>query len=272
MSISEHPREPLHLPDEIRLEIRVVEEGDRCRDRAAAQNVSTWWRTARRLEVDLLGRQVVVDPARGSASCTSSGRFTSDDRHRSSSASALPTAASRAPPHDVHVHVRPVVVHRQEHVAWISADAEVGHAVVEGETVEGCVRLDETTMLLRVERSRPRCRACGVCWSSQGEISAERSVEVRILEDQQRAQHLRPRRTALRRRADDDVAVTKLEPVPPRAVEHERAVVHPIRHRTSDCACGRAHYPSRRIARLEITDALKAESRLRGRVPHHRDR
>ncbi len=92
-------------------------------------------------------------------------------------------------PHRVHVHVRPVVIHREEHVAWISADAEVGRSVVHGETIEGCVRLDETTVLLRVEGREQGVEFASLLVEPRRDM-AEGERKVRILEDQERAQHL----------------------------------------------------------------------------------
>src|SRR5262249_42555616 len=46
----------------------------------------------------------------------------------------------------------------------------------------------------------------------------ERARELRLAEDQQRADHLRPRRSGLGRGADHDVTVPKREAEPPRAV------------------------------------------------------
>ena len=209
---------------------------------------------------DLFGREVVVDP-RTEALADVVRTIHQDDRDKSSSASASPTAASRARR----------TTSMSMFAQWLSIERNTSRGSLptqryvtrssRGRPSKGvCVLMKRRCCC--ASRAANRVSSLRVCWSSHGEIWLRGSVEVRILEDQERAQHLRPRRAALRRRADDDVAVTKLEAVPASAVEHERAVVHAIRHVASDCAFARAHYRSRRIARLEIAHPLEAESSL----------
>ena len=66
--------------------------------------------------------------------------------------------------------------------------------------------------------------------AAQTHRRVQRERQLRFLEDEQRADHLRPRRPALRRCADDDVAGAKLEAVPAAAVEDDPLVAAHERH------------------------------------------
>ncbi len=66
-------------------------------------------------------------------------------------------------------------------------------------------------------------------------------IERRRLKDQQRANHLCPRRATLRGRRDDDVVGAQGDRVPPRAVGHHPLVVHPVpAHRAATLATVRS--------------------------------
>jgi hypothetical protein len=152
--------------------------------------------------------------------------------------------------HLVEVHVRPVVVHRDRDVARITTDAEIGDAFVVGQAVQRSVGLDEAPVLLGREL-REHVVATRRLLIEPGRHLAQRAVEVRILEHEERAQHLRPGGAALGRRADDDVVVTKLETVPPDVVRHQVPVSHELGHERppSLVGCGDTlAMPARRIA------------------------
>jgi hypothetical protein len=89
------------------------------------------------------------------------------------------------------------------------------------------VGLDESPMVLRGEFGEHALDRLGL-HVEPGRQSCQWARQVRILEDQQRALHLHPRRSALCGCGDDDVAVPKLEAVPSPAV-HDQASIAPQR-------------------------------------------
>src|SRR4051812_34503285 len=86
--------------------------------------------------------------------------------------------------------------------------------------------------------------------SIHGESLSKGSGRIRFLQDEQRADHLRPRGPALRRRSDDDVTGAKLKAVPAVAVVdspliaahggHSPSGSHPVSPTSST-----AHIPDR---------------------------
>jgi hypothetical protein len=90
------------------------------------------------------------------------------------------------------------------------------------------VRLDEAAMGLRVEICEDIVeRTKRLVEPRREHVDGGREVDG--LEDEEGDDRLRPRRSALRRRGDDDVAVTEREAVPPLAVRDDRPVPHPSR-------------------------------------------
>src|SRR4051812_29474428 len=90
--------------------------------------------------------------------------------------------------------------------------------------------------------------------SIHGESLSKGSGRLRLLQDEQRADHLRPRGPALRRRSDDDVTGAKLKAVPAVAVvdspliaahgRHSRSGSDPVSPRSSTAHIpGESHAP-----------------------------
>lgn len=126
------------------------------------------------------------------------------------------------------IRVRHVVVPREGDVSRIARHAQVRHALVEGDPVEGCVSLDEAPVLLHREIGED-VRVGARQHVDPGRDARERCVEVRRLEDEQCADPLHPGGAALGRRTDHDVVRAELESVPARAVVDEVLVVDPCR-------------------------------------------
>ena len=123
-------------------------------------------------------------------------------------------------------HVLEVVVPGDGNITWVAPDRDVGHPRVERQTVERRVGFDEPSVLLRCEfgeHALDRLRL----HVEPGRQSREGTRQVRVSKDQQRTLHLHPRRAALGRCRDDDVAITKLEAVPTPAVHDEVSVPSP---------------------------------------------
>src|SRR5262249_35471998 len=101
---------------------------------------------------------------------------------------------------------------------------DVSDVVAPRQPVEWRMCLDEPSVLLRgeigqyfVEVAREHVEP--------GRDFGERAVELGRLKNQEPADHLRPGRTALGRRRDDDVVSAELESFPARAIGNETVVV-----------------------------------------------
>ena len=117
----------------------------------------------------------------------------------------------------VRVHVLHVVTVRQRHVARVSAHTDVGHPLVERQSVQRRVGLDEPAVLLSVQIAHDIGQGPGE-HVEPGRDKIQRGGECPLSENQQRADHLQPGDPAFDRRAEDDVAVAESKPVPPRAI------------------------------------------------------
>ena len=123
-------------------------------------------------------------------------------RRRGGSGGALP--GELGPAHAVEVEL--LVVERHRGVERMPRDHDVRDASVERDAVEGRVRLDESSVGLRVECGDDLVDAGGS--SSRATARGRRSAPaVPASRTQQRADVLHPRRAVLGTRADDDVAV-----------------------------------------------------------------
>src|SRR5262245_31707380 len=103
-----------------------------------------------------------------------------------------------APEENRFVHVVPVMMPRHGGVAWIAADAYVRHALVLRQAVERRVGFDESAVPLRAQQSEHVLAAFHAHVEPWGHFR-ERTRRSRLLEDQQRADHLRPGGAALGR-------------------------------------------------------------------------
>jgi hypothetical protein len=110
----------------------------------------------------------------------------------------------------VDIEVCHVVLERHEHVPRIAADGDVGDTVGAGQAIKGCMRLDDPPVLLGFQHRGHRRHIRGLRVEPQRDV-AQGTMEVGAVEHEHGAQHLRPRRPALFRRADDDVTGTQRE-------------------------------------------------------------
>jgi hypothetical protein len=127
------------------------------------------------------------------------------------------------------VGVFDMVVHRQPHVARVPPDAEVRDRRIVGYPVERRVGLNEPAVRLGFQVREHVCAGASHQVDPRRE-RVQRQRELRFLQYEQGADHLRPRRPALRRGANDDVAGAELEAVPAVAVVHTRLVPAHGRH------------------------------------------
>jgi len=127
------------------------------------------------------------------------------------------------------VGVADMAVHRQPHVARVPPDADVRDRRIAGYPVERRVGLDEPAVRLGFQVREHVCAGASHHVDPRRE-RVQRERELRFLQDEQGADHLRPRRPALWRGADDDVAGAELEAVPAAAVVHTRLVAAHGRH------------------------------------------
>ena len=148
------------------------------------------------------------------------------------------------------VHVVDVVVDRQRNVAGVAPDADVGDRRIVGYPVERRVGLDEPAVRLGLQ-VREHLRAGAGHHVDPRREPVQRERELRFLQDEQRADHLRPRRPALRRRSDDDVAGSKLEAVPAVAVVHGPDVAA---HEPSSSQRFRPFHPTRTTTAAQPAD------------------
>ena len=128
-------------------------------------------------------------------------------------------------PHPVHVEVLVVMLHGDRDVPRVTTDDDVGGPGIERQPVERGVGLDEPPVVLRVVHRHDVVDRARLHVEPRREL-AERSRELRAVEDEQGAEHLGPRRAALGWRADHDVARPEPEAQPAVAVGDERAVAH----------------------------------------------
>ena len=115
------------------------------------------------------------------------------------------------------IEVELLVVERHCGIERVPRHHDVRDAIVERDAVEGRVRLDESTVGLRVECGDDLVDRAGRPVEPRREVG-DRRRQLGRAEHEQRADVLHPRRAVLRARTDDDVAVTELEPVPARTV------------------------------------------------------
>jgi hypothetical protein len=144
----------------------------------------------------------------------------------------------------IDVHVLGVVVPRQPDITGVAPDADVGDPLVVGQPVERGVALDEPPVRLPGEGREDVLDGVGL-HVDPGRQLGERSGEVRVLEDQERADHLHPGSAGLGRCRDDDVVVAELEPLPASAVPDDRPVsLWCLVHRVSLCSAGDSPAPT----------------------------
>ena len=162
-----------------------------------------------------------VDGVSSSTHCQKRSRSPSGrggiGRNGPSSMPSIAAACSRAIRKAPTIRVVDVVVDRQRNVAGVTPYADVGDRRIVGYPVERRVGLDEPAVRLGLQ-VREHLRAGPGHHVDPRREPVQRERELRFLQDEQRADHLRPRRPALRRRSDDDVARAKLKAVPAVAV------------------------------------------------------
>ena len=139
----------------------------------------------------------------------------------------------------VDVEVGDMSVHRERDVAWIPADADVRHPAIERQTIQGRVRLEEPAVALCGEIGEDLRPGPGDHVDPRRD-HPQRSREVGILEDEERADHLRPGRAGLRRSRDDDVARSELQALPAGTVPEHPAVADPVHRPSLSRLTGRA--------------------------------
>ena len=120
----------------------------------------------------------------------------------------------------IEVHVVHVVLPGERDITRITTDGDVGDVRVVRETVERGMGLDEPAMGLHAEVGDHVVSFARQHVEPRGD-EIQRLVEGRCLEHEQRADHLHPRRTALRRRADDDVVGPEFEAFPTRTIRDQ---------------------------------------------------
>ncbi len=192
---------------------------------------------------DLRGRRLVVDPLPEAVPLAVRARPRWRQRVELDAVDRCRPLAGVEERADVHVVY--VAGHRQHDVAGVTPDADVRDCRIVGYPVEGGVGLDEPAVHLGCQVGEHLRAGAGHHVDPRREC-VQRERQLRFLQHEQRADHLCPRRPALWRRADDDVATTELEAVPAAAVidgplvtahsRHPRSRSGPVRPRSGTAA------------------------------------
>ena len=128
--------------------------------------------------------------------------------------------------HRIAVDVVALVPQGDVHVPRVTTHDDVRRPGVDRHSVEGRVRLDESTVPLSLQPSYDLVDRRDLVVDPRRQ-AGQRGREVRVLEDEQRADHLHPGGAALGPGGDHDVTVAEGELLPPRTV----LVVGPVANR-----------------------------------------